>query len=244
MADHEREPPDEIRAAVERAREELRRELAGEAERIDRRAGRARKRMNESAARVAESRVEREMERLERASAALSSELRRRLGEGAEQFARRTRRAARGERRRTAGREPTLAARAVGSDPGRGRTRPQRRAARGRGADLASGSRSASIETDATLRWRLDEAVSNARRQVEAADRRASGAGGARSADGDRRRPYGASRADHDTHHRRGRSPRRSRRPRVSGGSLESSRPRSRRRGRPASWSWRRSYRP
>ena len=86
MADHEREPPDEIRAAVERVREELRRELAGEAERIDLELAELGRRMNESAARVAESRVEREMERLDRASAALSSDLRRRLGEGAEQL--------------------------------------------------------------------------------------------------------------------------------------------------------------
>ena len=212
MADHEREPPDEIRAAVERAREELRRELAGEAERVDLELAELGRRMNESAARVAESRVEREMERLDRASAALSrrSSPSARGGRGA--VARRTRRAARGERRRAEGREPTLAARALGGDPGRRSNATSAGAARWSRSRSREGSRSASTRRMRRCgggstrpsrtpgdgwRQRIDERLAR---------------GGARSADGDRRRPYGASRADHDTHHRLGRSPRSTRR--------------------------------
>ena len=78
--------PDKFREAADRAREELLRQLGSEAERLDAELAELGKQIMESAARVAEERVEREIGRLEHASSELSDELLRRLSERAEQL--------------------------------------------------------------------------------------------------------------------------------------------------------------
>lgn len=75
-----------VRAAAERARRDLLRQLAEEAERLDREIGQRSERVIDEAWQLTEDRVGREVDRLQEASSNLSLELHRQLREGSERY--------------------------------------------------------------------------------------------------------------------------------------------------------------